>query len=268
MSDLIISDLLILLVEPSTTQRKYISNYLTELGIQSIDYADTGAEALASMDSVVPDLVISAMHLADMTGTDLILRMRDNETLLSVPFMLISSETHYRYLEPIRQAGVIAILPKPFEFEQLHAALNSTLNFISPESQIEDTFKPEEVVVLLVDDSRLARKHISRVLRNMGIEHILEAENGLEGIEILNKHVFDLIITDYNMPEMDGKAFSQYVREQSDQNDLPIVMVTSVSDSSRLAMVENIGVSAICDKPFDAADVRELLISLLPGARN
>ena len=263
MSDLVISDLLILLVEPSATQRKYIFAYLESMGIDNIDLADSAKAALDSMDQVVPDLVISSMHLPDMTGTDLLLFMRDKPDLSHVPFMLISSETNYRYLEPIRQAGAIAILPKPFDLEQLRSALNSTLDFIDPEMLEVNNIAPEELNVLLVDDSPLARKHIMRVLNNMGVENIVEAGNGIEAIEMIKENIFDLIVTDYNMPEMDGKEFSQYVREQSNQADIPILMVTSVSDTSRLAMVENVGVSAICDKPFEVSNVRALLSKIL-----
>jgi len=263
MSELEINDLYVLLVEPSLTQRKYISNYLTEFGISSIDFAENAKEALDLMEKVIPDLVISTMHLPDITGADLLIRMRERDKFSAIPFMLISSEVSYRYLEPIRQAGVIAILPKPFKPDQLCAALHSTINYISPERLEAGEIDPEDIVVLLVDDSKLARKHISRVLASMGIGNIMEAQNGVEGIELLNKHVFDLIVTDYNMPEMDGKEFSQYVREQSDQNDIPIIMVTSESDSNRLAMIESVGVSAICDKPFEAESVRNLLFNIL-----
>jgi two-component system chemotaxis response regulator CheY len=263
MSDLVISDLLILLVEPSSTQRKYISTYLNDMGIDSVDFADSAESALAAMEQVVPDLVISSMHLPDMTGTDLLLRMREMGELAHVPFMLISSETHHRYLEPIRQAGAIAILPKPFELDQLRNALHSALDYIDPELLEGAEMSPEEIIVLLVDDSQLARKHIIRVLNNLGIEHIAEASNGLEAVELLKEQAFDLIVTDYNMPEMDGKEFSQYVRDESNQAGVPILMVTSESDESRLALVENVGVSAICDKPFEVSNVRDLLLKLL-----
>ena len=263
MSDLIIGDLLILLVEPSTTQRKYIFAYLSKMGIDNIDFADSGEAAFNSMTQAVPDLIISSMHLPDMTGTDLLLEMREDPDLAHVPFMLISSETHYRYLEPIRQAGAIAILPKPFEIEQLRSALHSTLDYIDPALLEVDALNPEQLVVLLVDDSKLARNHIKRVLINMGIENIVEAENGVEAVALVESQKFDLIVTDYNMPEMDGKEFSQFVREQSNQTDVPILMVTSISDESRLAIVENIGVSAICDKPFEVSNVRDLLLRIL-----
>ena len=176
---------------------------------------------------------------------------------------VISSETHYRYLEPIRQAGAIAILPKPFELDQLRKALRNTLEYIDPELVDTGEMNPEEVQVLLVDDSRLARRHIRRVLENMGFEDITEAENGVEGIEMLRDREFDLIVTDYNMPEMDGKEFIQYVREESSQAGVPIMMVTSISDESRLAGVQQVGVSAICDKPFEPSNIRNVISSLL-----
>jgi len=259
MSELLISDLLILLVEPSTMQRRVIFGYLNNFGIDNIDLAESGSKAFEIMNNAEPDLIISSMHLPDMTGADLLIRMRENSELAHVPFMLISSETNYRYLEPIRQAGAIALLPKPFEPEQLHHALHSTLDLIDPKIVELNSLSPEEVHVLLVDDSKMSRRHITRVLNNMGILKITEAENGVQAVNLMNEAGFDLVVTDYNMPEMDGKEFIQYVREKSSQSAVPIVMVTSTSDESRLAMVEQVGVSAICDKPFEPSNIREIL---------
>ena len=263
MSDLLISDLLILLVEPSTTQQKVIVSYLNELGIDSVDVVASGEDAILAMERVVPDLIVSSMHLPDITGADLLVKLRGIAEVASVPFLLISSETHYRYLEPIRQAGAIAILPKPFEKSQLMSALKNTLDFIDPEALEIEHLPADEIRVLLVDDSQLARKHIVRVLNNMGVHNITEAENGTEGVELLRDVTVDLIVTDYNMPEMDGKEFTQYVREESNQPGVPILMVTSESDSSRLALVEDAGVSAICDKPFDQDNIRSILSRII-----
>jgi two-component system chemotaxis response regulator CheY len=263
MSDLLVSDLLILLIEPSSTQSKVVCGYLNDMGIDNVDRVESAAQAFEQMQRIEPDLIISAMHLPDMTGTDLLLQMREDDTYAHIPFMLISSETHYRYLEPIRQAGAIAILPKPFDIEQLRSALRNTLEYIDPEIVDTGDMLPEEVRILLVDDSRMARRHIRRVLENMGFEDITEAENGIEGVEMVRNQEFDLIVTDYNMPEMDGKEFIQYVREESAQAGIPIMMVTSMSDESRLAMVQQVGVSAICDKPFDPGNIRTVISSLM-----
>jgi len=263
MSRLNIGNISVLLVEPSSAQTRIIENMLRELGVVSLFPVKTASDALREMHTAAPDLVVSAMHLADMTGTELVQTMRAEAALADVPFMLISSETHYRYLEPIRQAGVIALLPKPFTREQLQAALQSTLDYLDPGELASRDFSSDELKVLVVDDSSTARRHISRVLRNMGIEEITTAGNGIEALEIIARHFFDLVVTDYNMPKMDGRELVEQIRESSGQASIPVLMVSSESDDSRIAAVQNAGVSAICDKPFDAGTVKQLIEGML-----
>ena len=113
--------------------------------------------------------------------------------------------------------------------------------------------------VLVVDDSNTARKHIMRVLNNMGIEQITTAENGEQALNLVADRYFDLVVTDYNMPQMDGAELVEHIRRGSAQASIPIIMVSSESDESRLAAVTQAGVSAICDKPFDAFTVKQLI---------
>ncbi len=263
MSRLNIESISVLLVEPSSVQSRLIERFLRDLGVVSLFVVKTGSEALREMRSMTPDLTISAMHLADMTGTDLVQTMREEAILAEIPFMLISSETHYRYLEPMRQAGVIALLPKPFTGEQLQMAMQSTLDFIDPGELESRDFTSEELKVLVVDDSGTARRHISRVLKNMGIEDITTATNGIEALEIIGKNFFDLVVTDYNMPLMNGQELVEQIRESSEQASIPVLMVSSESDDNRIAAVQRAGVSAICDKPFDAGTVKHLIEGML-----
>lgn len=264
MPDMHISDLSVLLVEPSSTQQRIIRNHLQDIGIDKISCHNNAHSALDEMQSYTPDLVISAMHMEDMTGTELVQNMRMHDITLDIPFMLISSETSFHYLDPIRQAGAIAILPKPFELEQLKRALNNTLDFIAPsELSAETGLATEDLKVLVVDDSFTARRHISRVLNNLGIENITEAKDGKEAVKIIADNFFDLIVTDYNMPQMDGKELVEHIRNQSGQASIPVLMVSSESDENRLAAVQQAGVSAICDKPFEPDNVKQLLAKML-----
>lgn len=263
MSDITISDLSIFLVEPSSTQQQIISKYLKDFGIKHISVYKNAQDALNDLITNEPDLVISALHMQDMTGTELVQNMRKNEETMDVPFMLISSETNFRYLDPIRQAGVIAILPKPFQPEQLLAALRNTIDFILPDELSADDYENEELEVLVVDDSSTARRHISRVLTNLGIKSITQATNGKEAAQKINSQYFDLIVTDYNMPEMDGHELVEFIRTKSTQSSIPILMVSSESDESRLAAVQQVGVSAVCDKPFEMDNVRQILKQML-----
>ena len=259
MKSIQVSQLLVLIVESSSTQQRIVTGWLQDIGVHQITHASSGEEALEQMHTTPPDLVISAMHLPGMTGTDLIQNMRATQEFVDIPFMLVSSETSYRYLEPLRQAGVIAILPKPFTAEQLHKSLFATLDFLEPNQLQLGTYSPDEVRVLLVDDMYTARRFMRQVLENMGIVKIREAENGVQARDIIDQDYFDLIITDYYMPEMDGGELIDYIRNESSQGGVPILMVTSASDHSRLAALDQSGVAAIFDKPFDVETLRRIV---------
>lgn len=257
------ADPTILLVEPSAMQTKCITQSCKELGMERIRLAGSAAEALDSMRDVRPDVVISALYLPDMTGTNLVVAMRNDPDLAGVPFILVSSETRPHALDPVRQAGVCGILPKPFTTAQLSRALDTTIDYLAAEHGEAMDFRAEELRVLLVDDSSSARKFMRRLLENLGIVNFIEAENGSVAAGILADTMVDLVITDYNMPEMDGKDLVDFVRKQSWQASVPILMVTSEADMGRLAAIESAGVSGICDKPFEAHVVRDLLGRLL-----
>lgn len=259
MKTLEIRELLVLIVEPSTTQQRIVTGWLHDLGVRQVKVVTGGEEALEQMRLSPPDLVISAMHLPCMTGTDLVQKMRDEPVLTDIPFMLVSSETSYRYLEPLRQAGVIAILPKPFTPEQLKKSLYATLDYIEPNQLQLGEHAPDEVRVLLVDDMQTARRFMRQVLEKMGIVHIHEAANGLQARELIDREYFDLIITDYYMPEMDGGELVNYIRNESSQGGVPILMVTSSPNNSRLAAIEQNGIAAVFDKPFDVDVLRKIV---------
>lgn len=264
MSALSIDDLSILLVEPSPIQAKCISAELKNNGIKQLESCESIRQALKRLENYQPDLVISSMYFEQGTGTDFVRLLRANPKLEALPFMLISSEQRWEYLDPIKQAGVIAILPKPFSTQDLNCALKSTVTYLDDDNEIElENFDIATLRILVVDDSKLARKHIRRVLESMGAQVISEAENGVAAIELLEEQGFDLVVSDYNMPEMDGQGLLDFIRKESAQPYLPVLMVTSEANEAKLGAIQQSGVSAMCDKPFDVQNVRHLLGNIL-----
>ena len=250
-----LNSLFVLLVEPSSSQRRIVLQQFEDLGIQQYETVDNGEEALIRIDTEQPDLVISALFLPDMTGRELVLEMRDNPVSVDIPFMLISSETSFRELDPVKQAGASAVLPKPFRAEDLQRAINMIMDWENPDTVELD----RDLRILLVDDSKLARRLITRTLNHMGLENITEAEDGRAALPLIQQQDYDLIITDYNMPHMDGQELLWFIRNKSRQPRVPVMMVTTEGDESKLAAVQHQGVSAIIDKPFDAAAVKSLI---------
>lgn len=258
-----IANLSILLVEPSEVQQKLIIKSLIQSGVKQIETATTQTQALTLLANYQPDLVISSMYLADGTADSLLQNIRSNPRTEHQAFMLVSSERNKKYLEQLRQSGVLAILPKPFTSEAITRALKATLDIISEQEVELEHFDVTLLRVLVVDDSRFARKHIIRVLAGMGIPAPVEAENGKQAIEQLNEQAFDLIVTDYNMPEMDGRELTAAVRGSNSYSHIPILMVSSEANETHLANISQAGVDAICDKPFEPATVRDLLFKIM-----
>lgn len=262
------TQLRILLIEPSGVQASVITSYLQKLGASHIDHVTTAQQAMTHLQKNEYELVLSAMYLADMTGVELLTLMRSLPETQNLAFILVSSETRPQMLEPVRQLGVCAIVPKPFTQDLLQRALNTTLDYLSDDTSFDEEVSLDSLRVLLVDDSRAARNYMRQVLGNVGVRLITEAANGREAMNLLEASSFDLVLTDYNMPEMDGQQLIEYIRKDSWQSDLPILMVSSESNAGRLAAVEQAGVSGICDKPFEPAVIRALIGKVLQQNRH
>ena len=265
-SSLVLAGVSFLLVEQSRLQTRVISGQMTELGIETIRTAASGQEAWEAMLSQRPDVVVCSMHLPDMTGADLVRRMRSDATMKDVAFVLISSETDYEYLEPVRQSGTAAILPKPFDLPSLRQALMAAVDF-SPNAVQAHNLRLTGLRMLIVDDSRSARSHARRVLENLGGEKITEAVDGREAIQFLAQDQFDLIVTDWHMPECDGLELTRHIRHDPRHQHVPVLMITSETDQTCLDDALRTGVSAICPKVFDPQSVAGILNSLLDAAR-
>lgn len=258
-----LADLVVLLVEPSQMQAHLVERMLTHQGVRRITIVASGSAALTALqDATDGQVVISSLYLPDMAGTELVAALRADPALESVPFILVSSETRPQVLEPVRQSGACAIVAKPFTEQQLSRALYAAADYLNPPQDI-DLAEIEGLRVLVVDDSLASRHHLRRLLEELGIERITECVDGRQAVVVLQESMFDLVITDYNMPEMDGRELTEYIRTQSWQAEVPVLMVTSEQNMGRLAAVERAGVSAICDKPFEASSIRRLISDAL-----
>lgn len=103
---------------------------------------------------------------------------------------------------------------------------------------------------------------MQKLLASCGIDQVLEAENGKQAIEVLSAERVDFVVTDYNMPEMNGKELAEYI-SNSKYSYLPVLMVTSEEDGGKLNAVRQAGVCALFDKTIDPNSLHNTLTSAL-----
>ena len=104
-------------------------------------------------------------------------------------------------------------------------------------------------IVLVVDDCRTTKKIVSLYLNNAGLKTIA-AGNGVEAIEKLVTSEVDIIISDLNMPQMDGAGLIEWVRTNPSYRNIPIVILTTENDNIRKSELLNKGAAAFLTKPI------------------
>jgi two-component system chemotaxis response regulator CheY len=122
-----------------------------------------------------------------------------------------------------------------------------------------------EMRVLIVDDSSVMRKIVERSLRQAGLDTmtVVEAGSGVDGIEALKSHSVQLILSDINMPSMDGLEFLRQIRAQNLAPDVPVVMITTESSEEHVKQAILSGAQGYIRKPFTAEQVKERVLPLL-----
>jgi two-component system chemotaxis response regulator CheY len=119
--------------------------------------------------------------------------------------------------------------------------------------------------LLIVDDSTAIRKILTRVLNQTGLPlgQVLEAGDGIEALKLLEEHQVSLILSDINMPNMDGLELLRALRASTQWHEVPVVMITTEGGQSRVQEAVDLGAKSYVRKPFSADLLRDKLAALL-----
>ena len=273
----------ILVVEPSRVQAAIIRQYLEAQGVTVAAVVATGADAVATAHVTRPTGIITSLHLADMSGVELAKQVRA-EMLQNAPgVVVISSEADAADVGTLSKLTRVVTLAKPFSPEQLLQAVNlvtglsvalrssETVTGLSGIKMGGSGVQPRPKLdraalrVLIVDDSSTARLHVRTVLSGLGFAAFEEAADGVQGIAAATRQPFDLIVTDFNMPLLDGRAVVSYLRQHPPTSAVPILVVTTETAPELLASLRALGATAIIEKAFPPAVVTPLADHLFGG---
>ena len=119
--------------------------------------------------------------------------------------------------------------------------------------------------VLIVDDSAAIRKILQRVLRqtDLPLGEIREAGDGTEAVEILKNRTFGLILSDINMPQMDGLQLLGRIKEMEHLRNVPVIMITTEGGQGKVMEAVQLGAAGYVRKPFTADQIKEKLAGIV-----
>ena len=124
-------------------------------------------------------------------------------------------------------------------------------------------FNPE-LDVLVVDDAATMRRILKGLLHELGFKNMREAENGSTAIEELRRKKADLVVSDWNMPVMNGLEMLKAIRADEGLKSVPVLMVTAEAQKENILEAVKAGVNNYVVKPFNAKTLEEKLNKIFP----
>ena len=115
----------------------------------------------------------------------------------------------------------------------------------------------KEMKILIVDDFSTMRRIIKNLLRDLGFNNTAEADDGQTALPMLQTGKYDLLVTDWNMPGMDGLALLKQVRADENLAAMPVLMVTAEAKREQIVVAAEAGVNGYIVKPFTAQTLKE-----------
>lgn len=112
---------------------------------------------------------------------------------------------------------------------------------------------------LVVDDFSTMRRIVRNLLKELGFANVDEAEDGVVALQKLEAGDFDFVVTDWNMPNMDGLMLLQRIRQSPSHRHLPVLMITAEAKKENIIAAAQAGASGYIVKPFTAATLSEKL---------
>lgn len=113
--------------------------------------------------------------------------------------------------------------------------------------------------ILIVDDFSTMRRIVKNLLRDLGFNNTQEADDGLTALPLLKKGGFDFVVTDWNMPGMQGIDLLKMIRADNELKHLPVLMITAEAKREQIIEAAQAGVNGYIVKPFTAATLKEKL---------
>lgn len=241
----------ILLVEPDELNGDMLVRRLRRRGFEAV-LAHSAEQADESLKSDgYPDLVLLDLHLS---GEDSLVWARSLREDGRAPVIAISARALPADRSQALAAGCADFEAKPYDFEKLLTKIRSCISkhnsrkWVLPIRKTVQTSSAPRVLV--VDDELSNRDLLSRRLERRGYRTV-SASGGAEALLLIQNQDFDLILLDQMMPEMSGLDVLRRVRRNHSAAELPVIMVTAVSDSASVVQALETGANDYITKPLD-----------------
>ncbi len=230
----------ILVVDDSSTVRNVLRRELQQMGARVTEAFDglNGFETAIREDF---DLVITDIEMPRMDGFSLCEKLKHHDAKKSIPIVILSSKDQEENIERGFKLGVAAFVPKANAKMELRERVRELLG---------RNVLLRRRTILVVDDSASTRHLVEKSLLAAGF-YVISAENGAQALKLLDNHRPDLILSDLNMPELDGAGLCKMVHANPALSLIPFIIMSSNGDRATMRRLLQYGASSYLVKPFN-----------------
>jgi putative two-component system response regulator len=242
----------ILIVDDSAVFRMSMKKIL-ESNNDEIVLAEDGQEGLDLALKEKFDIVVSDIDMPKINGIDLCRSLKDTAATRGTPVVMVSTFDSDSDVDKGFQAGASAYLSK----YEIQSHLRETVDSVLSKSK----FKSNRLV-MVVDDSKVVRRIVEKGLAEAGFK-VITAENGKKALDLLDDLRPDLILTDIEMPDVNGFEFCGAIHTNPELSSVPIVAMSSKTDRGYMKRMLQNGASAYLCKPFNIDELVILVEKML-----
>jgi diguanylate cyclase (GGDEF)-like protein/PAS domain S-box-containing protein len=237
----------ILIIEDNPTNMELMLYLLTDLGYTPFMAID-GASGVDTARETKPDLIICDVHLPKLDGYGVVAALKADPAMCHIPVLAVTALAMVGDRERLLAAGFDGYIGKPIEPDNFVAELET---FLRSRSAPEAPPEAKRATILIVDDHVLNREFLMTLL-GYGGHRLIEAANGIEGLEMVHQEHPDLIISDILMPNMDGYEFVTRLHGDPATADVPVIFYTAIyREREAHQIAESCGVRWVLPKPSD-----------------
>ncbi len=256
----------ILVVDDNRTNRRILKKILEGRQAQVVS-AESGPEALqllahASQMHESYQVVVTDMHMPEMDGFDLVEQIRGNPVTAAIAVLMLSSGGHSADKQRCRDLRIASYLQKPVRREELLSAILSAAGRLPVAAGSSLASEPgiplprRQLKLLLAEDNRVNQAVAMGLLSKLG-HTLVVAGNGKEALSLLERQHFDLVFMDIQMPEMDGIAATEKIREgeRATHLHIPIIAMTAHAMKGDRERCIDAGMDGYISKPISFSEL-------------
>lgn len=248
----------ILLVDDSTVIHSFVEAALQGSGYTLL-HAFDGLQGLEAARAQVPDLVISDIDMPNLDGFGMCRRLRQDPITQAVPILILSARGKGVDVDHSFDVGANDFLSKPVSENEFLSRVEQMLS-----ARRAGEHRREQILV--VDDSPTHRAVITQALAQQGFG-VTNAADGNDALALLEHAAPDLVITDSEMPQLDGRQLTRELKSRPRFRDVPVVMLTAADSPLNRIKSKQAGIAAYLTKPFVPDKLVALVERLLADRR-